>query len=123
MAAQLRFTPGRNIAVKVPPHHFDATVRFYRDTLGLELLTTNPPAIGFKFGPMNLWLDRVPALSQAEVWLEVLTSDIDAAAAALARDGIERCDEIEPLPEGMRAFWIASPASIVHLVCAESESW
>ena len=27
---------GRNIALKVPPHLYDATVQFYRDVVGLE---------------------------------------------------------------------------------------
>ncbi|HBR99063.1 MAG TPA: hypothetical protein DD979_17040 [Gammaproteobacteria bacterium] len=31
-----RFQAGRNIAMKVPPHQYDATVRFYRDTLGFQ---------------------------------------------------------------------------------------
>jgi hypothetical protein len=35
--------------------------------------------------------------------------------------GVVRCDDIEPLPVGMQAFWITSPASIVHLVCKDSE--
>ena len=29
------FTGGRNVAIKVPEHAFEATVAFYRDTLGL----------------------------------------------------------------------------------------
>ncbi len=29
------FAGGRNIAIKLPPHEFDSTLRFYRDVLGL----------------------------------------------------------------------------------------
>ncbi len=31
------FRGGHNIAMKVPPHQFEATVNFYRDVLGLPL--------------------------------------------------------------------------------------
>ncbi len=111
------FSPGRNIAIKVPSHLHEATVGFYRDVLGLEQLARHLPAVVFDFGSQQLWIDEVPGMSQAETWLEVITSDIDAAALHLARAGVVRCDDIEPLPEGERAFWIASPASIIHLVC------
>lgn len=110
------FRGGRNIAMKVPAHQYDATVRFYRDVLGLKPLTQQAPQVGFEFGSCQLWIDRVPALSQAEVWLEVVTEDADAAARLFEEEGVMRCDEIERLPEGFRGFWIASPASIVHLV-------
>jgi len=33
-----------------------------------------------------------------------------------------RCNEIEPLPEGFRGFWIADPAGIVHLVAAPAKN-
>jgi catechol 2,3-dioxygenase-like lactoylglutathione lyase family enzyme len=123
MTVQPTFTGGRNLAMKVPPHEFDATVRFYRDVLGLPEITTHPPSIGFKFGSCNLWIDRVAGISQAEVWLEVVTSDIAAASTHLADAGIVRRDEIEPLPAGFEAFWVSSPASIIHLVCKEAASW
>lgn len=62
-------------------------------------------------------------MSQAELWLEVVTDDIGAAAEDLERAGVVRCDEIEPLGEGFQAFWISSPASIIHLVCKKEDSW
>ena len=114
-----KFAAGRNIAMKVPPHLHEATVRFYRDTLGLEELERQGESVGFRFGASTLWIDRVPGLSQAETWLEVVTHDLDAAAAHLAAAGVVRCDEIEPLPDGLHGFWISSPASIIHLVCSE----
>ncbi|MBL8516246.1 MAG: hypothetical protein JNM76_04665 [Betaproteobacteria bacterium] len=116
MSTRLRFSPGRNIAMKVPPHQFDATVTFYRDVLGLEVLPERDPNIGFAFGDKRLWIDSVPALSQAEVWLEVVADDLDAAAAHLAAAGVMRCDAIEPLPPDFGGFWIMNPAGIVHLV-------
>jgi len=110
------FTGGRNIAMKVPPHQFDATVRFYRDVLGIQPLEELLPSIGFAFGANRLWIDRVEGLSQAEIWLELVTDDVPAAAEHLGTAGAVRCDQIEPLPAGFEGFWIASPASIVHLV-------
>ncbi len=110
------YEPGRNIAMKVPPHQWAATVQFYHDTLGLRLLPQYKPHTVFAFGDKNLWIDRVESISQAELWLEIRTTHIKRAAANLAKHKIVRCDEIEKLPDGLKAFWIASPASIVHLV-------
>jgi catechol 2,3-dioxygenase-like lactoylglutathione lyase family enzyme len=117
------FSAGRNIAMKVPPHLYDATVQFYRDVLGLKEITKHALSVGFEFGSYNLWIDRVAGMSQAEIWLEVVTNDIAAAAEQLKDAGVVRCDDIEPLPEGFQAFWISNPASIVHLVCKDTESW
>ena len=120
MPASPRFSAGRNIAMKVPPHAYDETVRFYRDLLGLPQLPEHLPSVVFEFGHNQLWIDRVPALSQAETWLEVRTTDLAEAEQHLAAAGVVRCDEIEPLPEGFQAFWVSSPASIIHLVREES---
>lgn len=58
----------------------------------------------------------MPGVSQAELWLQLTTSDPAAAAQHLAEaQCTARCDDIEPLGE-TSAFWISSPASIVHLV-------
>ena len=54
---------GFNIAMKVPPHQFDETVRFYRDVVGLEPYDEKAPEIGFKLGPNRLWIDKAPMLS------------------------------------------------------------
>lgn len=117
------FSGGRNIALKVPPHAWEATVAFYRDVLQLPPITEHAPDVGFRFGPCQLWIDRAPALSQAETWLEVTTDDIEGAAERLAGAGIARCDEIEPLGKDAKAFWILSPASLVHLVCPTERAW
>lgn len=63
-----------------------------------------------------LWIDRVTTVSQTEIWLEVITDDMDAAEEYLQTNEVVRCDEIEPLPEGFEGFWISSPANIIHLV-------
>lgn len=77
-----RFAGGRNIAMKVPPHVWDTTVQFYRDVIGLRVLErapTLPPSVGFEFGSNQLWVDRVDGLSQAEIWLELSTDDLQGA--------------------------------------------
>jgi hypothetical protein len=119
------FKPGRNIAMKVPFHEYDRTVAFYRETLALKELTSLAPDTEqtprFEFGDKVLWLDRVAGISQAEIWLEVVTNDLERASAYLQEQYCSRRDEIEPLPEGFRAVWIANPANIIHLV-SESDA-
>ncbi|MBX9453172.1 MAG: hypothetical protein KL801_15285 [Mesorhizobium sp.] len=117
------FAGGRNIAMKVPPHQYEETVRFYRDVIGLARIEGHEPAIGFHFGANQLWIDKVPGMSQAEIWLEIVTEDKDSAAAHLEKAGVVRCDEIEPLGPEFRGFWISSPASIVHLVDEKAGAW
>jgi hypothetical protein len=111
-----KFAGGRNIAMKVPPHQYEATVMFYRDVVGLRPLDSHPPFIGFEFGANQLWIDRVPGMSQAELWLELVSDDVPTASEHLAAAGVVRCDEIEALPEEFKGFWISNPASIVHIV-------
>ncbi len=113
----LRFTGGRNIALKLPPRLFDATLAFYRDTLRLPVLEEFRPHQVIEFGQNHLWLDPVEGLAAAEIWLEVIASDLAAAKLHLAEAGVDRCDEIETLPPGFEGFWIRSPSATVHLVC------
>ena len=70
MTTQARFAAGRNIAMKAPPHLYEATVGFYRDVLDLREITKHSPSVAFEFGSNNLWIDRVTGISQAEIWLE-----------------------------------------------------
>ncbi|ARU55745.1 hypothetical protein OLMES_1670 [Oleiphilus messinensis] len=117
------FQPGQNIAMKIPTHEYENTVRFYREVLCFEELsrpgTEDTPR--FAFGDKVLWLDCVAGLSQAEIWLEIVTNDIDKAAAYFAAQGCHRRDEIEPLPDGFKGFWISSPSNIIHLVTAQGD--
>ena len=109
--------------MKVPPHQHEATVRFYREVLGLEEIGgPSGDAVGFKFGPNNLWIDKVPSMSQAELWLEIVTDDTAEAARVLSAAGVARCDEIERLGEEFDGYWISSPASVIHLVDAKQGS-
>ncbi len=120
------FAAGRNIAMKVPPHEYEPTITFYRDVLGLPQITepasSSTTSVRFAFGDKVLWIDRVPTISQAELWLEVVADDPDRAAAHLDAHGCPRRDEIEPLPDDIPGFWISSPCNIIHLVTTSEMS-
>jgi len=113
---------GINIAMKVPTHQYEATVAFYRDTLGLKPITDKPDVIGFVHGPNQLWIDEAKGHSQAEVWLELFTPNFPKAAEQLTADGVMRNDAIEDLGEGFRGGWFFNPAGIVHMV-REPDAW
>ena len=114
------FSAGKNIAIKVPTHEFNQTVAFYRDILGLPMMDATSPdqfdSVTFEFGDKNLWIDKTSGISQAEVWLEIDTPDIQQAEAYLAQQGCSRRDDIEPLPDDFKGFWISSPSNIIHLI-------
>ena len=116
MSATPLFRPGANIALKVPVAAFEATVGFYTQTLGFRVESRDASSVVIDFGGKHLWIDRVETIEKSEVWLEVSTHDLAAASSHLAANGVERCDEVEALPEGMAAFWIKDPAAVVHLV-------
>ena len=106
--------------MKIPAHEFEATVAFYKDILGFEELDTSfsgdIESVTFKFGDKNLWIDKIPGMGQAEVWLEVVTEDIEAASEYFKKNDCIRRDEVEPLPEGFKGFWLANPANVIHLI-------
>ena len=132
MSEQLRnnmkpiFKPGKNIAIKVPPHEYEQTVAFYKDVLGLILKevssSDNFETVTFEFGDKNLWIDKSSGISQAEIWLEIETDNIKEAEAYLKTMGCVRRDEIEPLPSDFQGFWISSPSNIIHLVNHKNKS-
>jgi catechol 2,3-dioxygenase-like lactoylglutathione lyase family enzyme len=105
--------------MKVPPHLWDRTVAFYETVLGFQVIEATSQSVAFAFGANTLWIDRVDQLSQAELWLELVVTDLDRAADKLEAARVARRDEIEPLPEGVNGFWIENPASIIHLVVRE----
>lgn len=117
-----QFQPGSNIAIKVPPHEYEQTVSFYRDTIGLKETDMGSPdqdeSVSFEFGDKRLWIDKVSGLSQAEVWLELRADNMEAAARYLEDQGVVRRDEVERLPEDFKGFWICSPSNIIHLIAA-----
>ena len=71
------------------------------------------PLFGWIGGASFLSID---IFSQAEIWLELITDDVEAAADYLDSTDTVRKDEIEPLPEGFDGFWICNPADVIHLV-------
>ncbi|WP_111642838.1 VOC family protein [Marinimicrobium alkaliphilum] len=121
-----KFEPGKNIAMKVPVHEYENTVAFYRDVIGLQPIqepaSSSTKSARFEFGGKVLWIDKVPSLSQAEIWLELVTSDCDGAARYLEDNGCIRRDEIEDLPHGFRGFWVSSPSNIIHLVTESDDT-
>jgi hypothetical protein len=112
----LEFEPGQNIAMKIPAHEYENILHFYREVLRFKEIIGNGAdhTPRFEFGDKVLWLDCMPGLSQAEIWLEVIASDIGRASEYLKEQGCHRRDEIEPLPSGFKAFWISSPSNIIH---------
>jgi len=72
--------------------------------------------VTFKCGEKNLWIDKIPCSSQAEIPLKAITEDIAMASEYLKKHNCIRRDEIEPLPEDFRGFWITSPCDIIHLI-------
>ena len=106
---------GSNVAVKVPAGLFDSTVRFYRDTVALAVVDERDSSVGFEFGSIVLWIDRVEHATHAEVWLELSTSDVEGSTSVLVAAGARLADEIEPLDRNDR-HWIIDPAGTVLLL-------
>jgi hypothetical protein len=117
-----QFRGGRNVAMKLPPHQYEETIRFYRETLGLDVRQTSDNSHAVDYGPIRLWLDRCPTASHAELWLDIGTSDTKTAAKHLAAQGVTRCDAIEELPKDFDGYWIANSAGIVHIVSSYEDS-
>jgi catechol 2,3-dioxygenase-like lactoylglutathione lyase family enzyme len=115
----MRYTAGKNIALKVPDHEYQETVRFYRETLGFEDAfesDENASSVAVKFGDNILWIDRITTLSQAEIWLELKTDNVEAARNDLESKGVKTRESIEPLPANIDGFWVSGPGNIIHLL-------
>jgi len=108
-------TPGKNIAIKIPLYYWKETVEFYRDRVGLKVIRELDDSIGFEFGALTLWVDRIPHQSQTDIWLELFDDDPDAALAKL---GSPRRDELEPLTN-VNGLWTSDPAGTVILLRQE----
>ena len=110
--------PGKNLAIKVPLHRWSETGAFYRDKVGLTVTRELDTSIGFEFGNMTLWIDRVPQQSQTDVWIDLFDDDPDAA---LSRLGSPIRDELEPLTNVV-GHWTSDPAGTVILLRREQMS-
>jgi hypothetical protein len=100
--------------MKVPSGQFRSVVDSYQ-SIGLPILHESEETVIFEYGPVKLHIDRRQNFSQAELWLELVSDDLDEAESSAEAAGFARCDEIEDLG-GIDGFWITNPASIVHLV-------
>jgi len=114
------FSPGNNIAIKVPAHEYEQTVNFYKVVLGLTQKETSSSdefsSITFEFGDKNLWIDKIAGISQAEIWLEITADNTADAKLYLQEQGCSIRNDIEPLPANFDGFWLSSPSNIIHLV-------
>ncbi|MEM6464766.1 MAG: hypothetical protein AAF724_22940 [Pseudomonadota bacterium] len=107
--------PGKNIAIKVPLFRWEEAVAYYRDKVWLAVRKQLADSIGFAFGDMTLWIDRVKTQSQVDVWLELFTDDPENSLSSL---GSPKRDEIEPL-NGVDGHWTSDPAGVVLLLRKE----
>ena len=112
-----QFQAGVNIALKIPKSKYEATVKFYREVLQLEVeeKPIDHPTVSkthrVSFGAHVLWLDCVDHNTHAETWLQLTVSDMKDAIGYLESKGVNTCDEIEALPDNMH--WIQDPAGTV----------
>lgn len=120
MKDDIRFAGGPNIALKIPKHKYEETVRYYKETLGLtvkEEAITNPTVSrthSVVFGPNTLWLDCVDNYTHPEIWLEINTPDVAKATDYLAAQNITTKDEFEKIPADKH--WITDPAGTVMIL-------
>lgn len=117
----LRFSAGRNIAIKVPSHKYSRTVEFYKDVFGFPIIDRGPGSVIYQFGDKRLWIDSEEQISQAEMWLEIATNNVESAEKHLKKNGVVHRNRIEKLPEGFEGFWITNPTEIIHLVSSDRD--
>lgn len=114
------FKPGKNVAIKTPAHEYDSVVNFYGEVLGFKQLPNSGPdpfeSVSFIYGDKVLWVDKIEGISHSEIWLEIITSDVQAAQKYLEEKGCKIRNEIEQLPPSLNGFWLSSPSNIIHLV-------
>lgn len=118
--SEIIFEAGNNIALKIPQATYEATLRFYRDILLLDVeeKILDHPTISktakIQFGHNTLWLDCMKEMTQPAAWLQLQTNDLTAAMNYLQTNGIIKDDTLEDIPKGMH--WIKDPAGNVLLL-------
>ena len=123
MNNNISFTGGVNIAIKIPKGKYEETVAFYKDVLKLEVVEKpiDNPTVSrtheVKFGGNTVWLDCVDNYTHSETWLELRTPNVEKATQYLKEKGVNTCDELEHIPEGMH--WIMDPAGTVFILGKE----
>lgn len=104
--SDIKFEAGNHIILKIPKDTYDATVRFYRDILLLEVEEKTredsaiTPMAKVTFGSGTLWLDCIPDNTQSETWLQLQANDLTAALNYLHTNDIIKDDISATLPEG-----------------------
>jgi len=53
--------------MKAPGYEYGATVRFYDEIFGFEIIKREDNSIAFDFSGKNLWIDMIDCLNQAEI--------------------------------------------------------
>ncbi len=120
--SEIIFEAGNNITLRIPKEHYEATLRFYRDILLLDVeeKPTDHPAGSLaakvQFGNSTLWLNRMDETAQPDTWLQLRTNDITAALNYLQANGITSEDMQGAAPEGMHL--IRDPAGNMLLLKA-----
>ncbi|WP_217267824.1 MULTISPECIES: hypothetical protein [Halomonadaceae] len=85
------------------------------DFAGLYTRIVPHERIEYAFGDRTAQVEFADGPQGVQIWLEVVTDDIERASECLKEKRCHRRDEIEPLPAGVEAFWISSPSNIIHL--------
>lgn len=106
------FKGGNNIAIKIPKFKYDETVHFYKEVIELPYLGFISESHAFQFGDATLWLDCMDNYSQQDVWLEIQTDHMKAAADYLKENHINRRDEVE-VHENSDGYWISDPSGTI----------
>ncbi len=103
-----KFTPGKNIAMKVPTNEFDGTVAFYRDILGFEEVNLNSPdnleSVTFKFGDKISGLIRSPVLARQKYGLKSLQKTLRWHRSILRKITISDEMELSHCRKGLKGF-------------------
>lgn len=126
MQDKTQFTGGTNIALKIPKHKYEETVRYYKEILGMQVVEepiTNPTVsrtYSVVFGPNTLWLDCVDNYTHSEVWLEINTPDVSGAMDYLAAKGVTAKDEFEKIPASKH--WVTDPSGAVMIVSSPEQT-
>ena len=119
MNEDVRFSAGTGIAIKIPAHEFERTVKFYRDVIGLPVIREAADSLVLAFGDKQLWLDRIEHFTKAEIWLELKADDVAGAREHIRASGIVRPEEIETRPGDSTGFWVTSPCNMIHRISEE----
>lgn len=117
---EINFSGGVNMAMKISPEKYEQTVAFYRDILLLdveEIAIEHPTVLAthrVAFGDNTLWLDAVEGATGSQIWLELLTPDVEHATRYLEANDIHTVDELEQIGPDMH--WIKDPTGTVLIV-------